>query len=149
MLPKITGLFRLAVPAEVLTFEGSKQKLVKMFLICSEVYFDKNGDKQENVCTQNAEYWISEKSTLPDYFPDTDQLMITGDLLTNSWKNEKGEKRSQNILRVSQLDLVGKKKGAEDQNSKPDAKPVAKKPTASASKAKEPIAEVDEDEIPF
>ena len=83
-------------------------------------------------------HWVKAGSKLIDYLKKGTQVAISGELETDTWKNEAGETRSKLFVRTNSLELIGGKTSASDTQE-----------PAPTSKPETPEIDIDEEEIPF
>ena len=104
MLAKVQGLFRLTRDAE-LKYTPSGMALLKMGLVCSEKYKDK-----ETTLFIDAVAFSKPAEILNQYAGKKGtQLFLTGKLHTESWEDNSGKKRSKVSITVEGFDFVSNK----------------------------------------
>ena len=92
-------------------------------------------------------HWVKSGSKLVDYLKKGTQVAISGELETDSWKNEAGETRSKLFVRTNSLELIGGKSAPADTPAPSPAETPA--PDPAPSPAETPEVNIDENEIPF
>ena len=143
MLAKIQGLFRLTRDAE-LKYTPSGMALLKMGLVCSEKYKDK-----ETTLFIDAVAFSKPAEILNQYAGKKGtQIFLTGKLQTESWEDNNGQKRSKVSMTVEDFDFVSNKESNNSQtNNNNQGGYNQQQPQQSYNQI--PTIDVDSDEIPF
>ena len=68
----------------------------------------------ESTCFLKCRAWRTTAEFLPKYFHKGDQVIVEGRLITNSWTDDQGQKRSMIICDVDKCHFCGTKGGAQD-----------------------------------
>lgn len=67
----------------------------------------------ESTCFLKCRAWRTTAEFLPKYFHKGDQVIVEGRLITNSWTDDQGQKRSMIICDVDKCHFCGTKGGAQ------------------------------------
>ena len=112
MLAKVQGLFRLTRDAE-LKYTPSGMALLKMGLVCSEKYKDK-----ETTLFIDAVAFSKPAEILNQYAGKKGtQIFLTGKLQTESWEDNNGQKRSKVSMTIEDFDFVSNKESNNNQTN--------------------------------
>ena len=105
---KVQLIGNLGQTPEIVSFENGN-KLAKISLATNEVYKNKEGKKMESVNWHNAIAWGKQADIIEKYVSKGQEIAIEGKLVTRSYENDKGEKRSKTEGQISEILLLGKK----------------------------------------
>lgn len=111
-------------------------------LATTEVYKDKEGQRQEQTEWHRVVLWGKTAETLSEYLRKGKQIYVEGRLQTRSWDDKEGKKRYTTEIRGDRVVLLG---GAPGRGSA-----GAEREDGGHEPAREPAAaEVSDDDIPF
>jgi single-strand DNA-binding protein len=111
-------------------------------LATTEVYKDKEGQRQEQTEWHRVVLWGKTAETLSEYLRKGKQIYVEGRLQTRSWDDKEGKKRYTTEIRGDRVVLLG---GAPGRGG-----PGTEREEGGHEAAKEPAAaEVSDDDIPF
>lgn len=84
------------------------RSVIKFSLATTEKYTDRNGQQVENTEWHNIEYWVKNTAIL-QYLHSGTQVFVEGQIRTDSWDGNDGQKHYATIIRISSLQLLGGK----------------------------------------
>jgi single-strand DNA-binding protein len=111
----------------------------------TEVWNDKNGQKQEKTEWHRVVLWGKTAETLSEYLTKGKQVYVEGRLQTREWNDKEGNKRTTTEVRGDRVVLLGggAGRGAYTRTESADMSEGAQHEPAAAA------AELTEDDIPF
>lgn len=141
-LAKINGLFRQVRDAE-LRYSTSGSEIVKLGLVCSEKYQDK-----ENTLFIDAVAFGKSGKAIFDYAGQKgNQIYLAGKLQTEQWQDQQGQNRSKISMVVEGFEFVsGNKQDNQTQQSN-SYQPQQQQYQQPAQNI--PELDIDDDKIPF
>jgi single-strand DNA-binding protein len=108
-------------------------------LATTEVFKDKEGQRQEQTEWHRVVLWGKTAETLSEYLRKGKQIYVEGRLQTRSWDDKEGKKRYTTEIRGDRVVLLGG----------PGRGGPAEREEGVREPAKEPTADITEDDIPF
>jgi len=108
-------------------------------LATTEVFKDKDGQRQEQTEWHRVVLWGKTAETLSEYLRKGKQIYVEGRLQTRSWDDKEGKKRYTTEIRGDRVVLLGG----------PGRGGPAEREEGVREPAKEPTADITEDDIPF
>ena len=136
----------------------------------NEVYYDKDGEKQEKVIFVDVEAWNRQAEIAEEFLQKGSPILVHGGLKFDTWENDDNEKRSKLSVRAQRLVFVGSRNDDENENenendseqsrsssSKGNRKKSGRSNRQSSSESNrqsssgksKPAQSDDDDEIPF
>jgi single-strand DNA-binding protein len=109
-------------------------------LATTEVFKDKDGQRQEQTEWHRVVLWGKTAETLSEYLRKGKQIYVEGRLQTRSWDDKEGKKRYTTEIRGDRVVLLG---------GPGRGGPAAEREEGAREPAKEPAADITEDDIPF
>lgn len=111
-------------------------------LATTEVWNDKNGQKQERTEWHRVVLWGKTAETLSEYLTKGKQIYVEGRLQTREWTDKDGQKRYTTEIRSDRVVLLSGGGGGRGGYARTEPAEVGAAP-------QEPAAELTEDDIPF
>ena len=108
MRNKVQLIGRLGQDPEVVNFDGGKKK-ANLNLATNSVYYDKAGDKVEEVQWHKLVAWGKNAETMEKFLRKGQELAITGKLTSRSWEDDNGIKRYITEVMVQEFLMLGRK----------------------------------------
>ncbi len=108
---KVQLIGNLGQAPEIISFENGN-KLAKVSIATNEFYTNAQGEKVESVQWHNAVAWGKQAEILEKYADKGQSVVIEGKLVTRTYENSEGEKRSKTEVKVTQVQLLGGSKNA-------------------------------------
>lgn len=119
---------------------ASGTAVVNFAIAINKNWTDQNGVKQEKVTFVDIKFWGRQAEVIGEYFGKGGRICVMGELETESWEDQNGQKRSKQVINGRTFSFAGE---ARRDDSAPD-----KAAMAGASKAVDAAVE-DDDGIPF
>jgi single-strand DNA-binding protein len=111
-------------------------------LATTEVWNDKQGQKQEKTEWHRIVLWGKQAESLQEYLTKGKQIYVEGRLQTRQWDDKDGNKRYTTEIRGDRIVLLGGGGGGRQQ-ARGAAAPGVEDPMG------EPVSELTDDDIPF
>ena len=117
-------------------------------LATNETYTNKQTNERvtntewHNIVVRNKAAEICEK-----YLSKGDRIYVEGRLKTRKWQDDSGQERYSTEIQVTDFTFLSTKK--ESENNMQSQEPTAKATTQPSPAAQEPIANQDDDDLPF
>ncbi|MBF0287458.1 MAG: single-stranded DNA-binding protein [SAR324 cluster bacterium] len=156
-LNKVMLIGRLGKDPEI-RYTQSGNAVANFTLATSEVWNDKQGQRQEKTEWHNVVAWDKLADLAQNYLRKGSQLYIEGKLQTRSWEDQNGQKRYTTEIQARTLQFLDSRSSSEGGYAAPAAKGSGQ-PTNIASNAhnastkesveEPPPSEYIEDDIPF
>src|SRR5512136_1915973 len=137
---KVILVGNLGRDAEV-RYTPSGAAVATLSLATTEVFKDKDGQRQEQTEWHRVVLWGKTAETLSEYLRKGKQIYVEGRLQTRSWDDKEGKKRYTTEIRGDRIVLLGGGPGR--------GAPAAEREEGVHEPAKEPTTEVTDDDIPF
>jgi single-strand DNA-binding protein len=122
-------------------FTPGGQPVATLNLATTEVWNDKEGQRQEKTEWHRVVLWGRQAETLAQYLVKGKQIYVEGRLQTRQWDDKDGNKRYTTEIKADRITLLG---GGGGQRSAP----MEREP-AHAGAVHEGAGDVPEDDIPF
>lgn len=107
MLNKVTFQGRFTADPEL------RQTTSGVFFCNFDVAWSEKYKEVESTCFLKCRAWRTTAEFLSKYFHKGDQVIVEGRLITNSWTDDQGQKRSMIICDVDKCHFCGTKGGAQ------------------------------------
>lgn len=82
--------------------------VIKFTLATTEKYTDRSGQQVENTEWHNIEYWVKNTNIL-QYLHKGTQVYVEGQIRTDSWDGNDGQKHYQTVIKANTVQLLGGK----------------------------------------
>lgn len=105
---KVQLIGNLGQTPEIISFENGN-KLAKIRLATNEVYKNAEGEKVESVQWHNAIAWGKQAEVIEKYVTKGQEIALEGKLVTRSYENKEGEKRTKTEIQINELLMLGRK----------------------------------------
>jgi single-strand DNA-binding protein len=115
----------------------------KFSLATTEVWNDKQGQRQERTEWHNIDLWGKQAESLNEYLRKGKQVYIEGRLQTDEYTDKEGAKRKSTKVRCDRVVLLGSGGGGRG------ASMDRGEPTGGAAPHAEPSEPLTDDDIPF
>lgn len=118
--------------------------VAKVSLATTEVWNDKNGQRQEKTEWHSIDIWGKQAESLSEYLVKGKQVYVEGRLQTREWNDKDGNKRKTTEIRADRVVLLGgggSGRGSYSRSTEPAAE--------EGGGQHEPATELTEDDIPF
>jgi single-strand DNA-binding protein len=109
-------------------------------LATTEVFKDKDGQRQEQTEWHRVVLWGKTAETLAEYLRKGKQIYVEGRLQTRSWDDKEGKKRYTTEIRGDRVVLLG---------GPGRGGPAGEREEGVREPVREPTADITEDDIPF
>lgn len=110
---KVVLIGNLGQTPEIIAFENGN-KLAKIRLATNEIYRNTDGEKVESVHWHNAFAWGPQADIIEKYVFKGQEIAIEGKLVSRSYANKEGEKRTKTEVQINEVLLLGSKKVEEE-----------------------------------
>jgi len=145
---KVILLGRIGKEPEV-RYMTSGEAVANVSLATSERWKDKHGEKQEKTEWHNLVFYRKLAEIVGEYVKKGDELYVEGKIQTRKWEDKEGNTRYTTEIIVSEITMIGGKKG----HTEPAAPASAPARSAPARAAPAPAAKGSfddfDDDIPF
>ena len=121
--------------------------LCNFSIATSKKWKDKNGEQQERIEWHNIITWGRLAEICGTYLHKGKQVYVEGELQTDSWETDSGEKRYATKIRAFQMEMLGSRGDYNEQGNdgyRQDAKPEEKSDFPPAPTSREV-----QDDLPF
>lgn len=117
--------------------------VAKVSLATTEVWNDKNGQRQEKTEWHSIDIWGKQAESLSEYLVKGKQVYVEGRLQTREWQDKDGNKRKTTDIRADRIVLLGGGGSGRGTYTR------AAEPSEAGEGQHEPATELTEDDIPF
>lgn len=114
--------------------------VTNLSLATSKKYKDKQGELREETEWHNLEAWNKTAEILDKYVKKGSRLYVEGELRTQSWETESGEKKYKTVITIRDFSMMSAPQG-QAQAAKPE--PIPATPTGPGP------FDQDDDDLPF
>jgi single-strand DNA-binding protein len=126
-----------------LRFTPGGAAVATLSLATTEVWNDKGGQRQEKTEWHRVVLWGKQAETLNEYLVKGKQIYVEGRLQTREWNDKDGNKRYTTEIRGDRVVLLGGGGGGGQRREAPA------RPAADVGETPEPVAPLNDDDIPF
>ena len=103
-------------------------------LAINEVYYDKDGEKQEKVIFVDVEVWNRQAEIAEEFLQKGSPILVHGGLKFDTWENDDNEKRSKLSVRGQRQIFVGSANNEDgDEDSDKESRSSSKSSRRSSS----------------
>lgn len=88
--------------------QAGDRSVIKFTLATTEKYTDRSGQQVENTEWHNIEWWVKNTNIL-QYLHKGTQVYVEGQIRTDSWDGQDGQKHYQTNIRANTVQLLGAK----------------------------------------
>ena len=113
-------------------------------LATTEVWNDKQGQKQEKTEWHRIVLWGKQAESLQEYLVKGKQIYVEGRLQTRQWDDKDGNKRYTTEIKADRITLLGGGGGRSGAMDRGDSGDYAARPPDES-----PMAPITDDDIPF
>ena len=117
--------------------------VAKVSLATTEVWNDKNGQRQEKTEWHSIDIWGKQAESLSEYLVKGKQVYVEGRLQTREWQDKDGNKRKTTDIRADRIVLLGGGGSGRGSYTR------TAEPSEAGEGQHEPATELTEDDIPF
>lgn len=96
---------------------NNQTKVANFSLATSEVYKDKNGERQSKTEWHNIVIWGKLSEIVEKHVNKGDKLYLEGKITTNKWQDKDGNDRSSIEIVCDKMQMLGSKQESNGQNS--------------------------------
>lgn len=141
---KVILLGRLGKDVE-LKYAPSGEAYANLSIATSDIWFDKDGNRQEATEWHNVTAWKKNAENCAKYLKKGDSLFVEGKIKTRSWedKNTK-EKKYATYIEMREMSFVDNGNRGGQQQSQPQQQQQQQRPAQQ-----KPVTAANLDEIPF
>jgi single-strand DNA-binding protein len=129
-----------------LKYTAGGQAVTTFSIACTDVWNDKNGQKQERTEWVRCNLWGKSAEAVSEYLTKGKQLYVSGKMQTRQWEDKDGNKRYTTEIRADKVVLLG---GGQGRATHHDAADNGAAHGRSRAAEEEPQQQPNEDEIPF
>lgn len=97
-----------------LRFTQGGSAVLNMRLATTEVYYDRNKERQENTEWHTVVLWGNRAEALNKYLSKGKEIAVEGRIQTRSWEDKDGNKRYATEIVATNVVMLGKRDDAED-----------------------------------
>jgi single-strand DNA-binding protein len=126
-----------------LRFTPGGAAVATLSLATTEVWNDKGGQRQEKTEWHRVVLWGKQAETLNEYLVKGKQIYVEGRLQTREWNDKDGNKRYTTEIRGDRVVLLSGGGGGGQRREAPARQ------TADTGETPEPVAPLNDDDIPF
>ena len=158
MLPKVSGVVRLARDVEVKYTQGGLA-IANFSVVSSKKYKLQSGEQREDTTFIDCAVFGRLGEVCNQYLKKGSQIYITGDLKQEKWVAQDGTNRSKHTITIDNMQMLGHKGDGNAVNTQqgytqPAQQQGYAQPAPAAQPAQTvpdvpPVVDINEDEIPF
>lgn len=97
-----------------------QNQVCKLAVATSERWNDQSGQRQEKTTWHNVEYWGKQAENVAKFFKKGDEIFVMGDVASDEWTDQQGQKRTAQKVKGFKFDFVG---GNQTQQAQPQQQP--------------------------
>ena len=84
-----------------------QNQVCKLAVATSERWNDQSGQRQEKTTWHNVEFWGKQAENVAKFFKKGDEIFVMGDVTSDEWIDQQGQKRTAQKVKGFKFDFVG------------------------------------------
>lgn len=84
-----------------------QNQVCKLAVATSERWNDQSGQLQEKTTWHNVEFWGKQAENVAKFFSKGDEIIVIGDVTSDEWIDQQGQKRTAQKVKGFKFDFVG------------------------------------------
>ena len=111
-----------------------QNQVCKLAVATSERWNDQSGQRQEKTTWHNVEFWGKQAENVAKFFKKGDEIFVMGDVTSDEWIDQQGQKRTAQKVKGFKFDFVGgtSQQAQLQQNNAPQAQTAYAPPVQGA-----------------